>query len=221
MKKMIAKMILFLMGIGFMISTSTAYAGDIPPQEFTVWNRYLGEGVVGYGYNALTTLALKDYPRGNSLVESISMGEPVLERGTAAITTPLKYPVRILSAYTTERAYSLPKKATEVNFNKLTSPQKLVIPVGETIYLLMYTGEGTYMAWYNNMIIQWIDIAHIKNFVTPNTSEAPFWGEYLAEEPVLCEYWTKLQKSNGTVGWLMSQKNILKIDWGRYKKVVD
>jgi hypothetical protein len=221
MQKMIAKMILFLIWICFTVFTSTSYAGAIPPQEFTVWNRYLGEGLVGYGYNALINLELKDSLRGKSLTESISTGEPVLEIGTAAITKPLKYPVRILSAYTTEHAYSISKDAKEVNFNKLASPLKIVIPEGETIYLLMYTGEGTYLAWYNNMIIQWIEPYHIKNFVTPYASGTPFWGEYLGDEPVLCEYWMKLQKSNGTAGWLMSEKNMLKIDRGRYKKVVD
>lgn len=215
------KKILLLMMFIFLLGNEMIFAAAIPPQEFAVWNRLPSEGEVGYGYNALKKFTLKKYPRSNEAIASVETGEPVMERRTVALTHPKRHPVYLYSAYTAQSVHALPDNATSVNYNHMEHEQTMVIPAGATIYLLMYTGEGTFMGWYNNMIVEWIDYNHIKNFVTSNKINPPYMGEYMGDEPPVCEYWMELEKTNGEKGWIEDQEGILKTDRSRFEKITE
>lgn len=213
--------VILLCVIGCSIYLGNAEAGKVPPKEFAVWNRLPGEGTIGYGFNALRGCKLLENPRGTTVVASVASGEPILERKTVAFTFPRLHPVKLYSSYSAKYTHHLPDNATSINYNKMPPESSIVIPAGETIYLLMYTGEGTYMAWYDGNIVEWVEAFNIKNFISSNKARPPYMGEYLGNDMITCEYWMQFKKSDGTLGWFKDERGLLKIDWNRFQKVKD
>ncbi len=209
---------LSLILINLIIATIT-YAST-PPREFCILNRPPYEGVAGHGYNALMNLDLVSNPREHDIACSLLPGEPVLEIQTIAYTNPSKYPVKLLKEYQANSVVKIPVNQSYINLSHNRGDTKLVIPPGETIYLLMSTGEGTYAAWYNNMIILWVESFDIKGFPSPYPATPPYTGVFMGNSPVECDYWVRLQKTDGHSGWLHNPNHKkIRIDWGRFKEI--
>ena len=76
------------------------------------------------------------------------------------------------------------------------------------VYLLMYTGEGTYIGWYNGEEAWWLGGYDIRNF-SDRASQHP-WGEYsgkLTSRNLSIEAWYCRRKSDGTSGWTKVSQN--------------
>lgn len=213
-------LIIFILCIGTVVSV--AYAGVLPPKEFYVYNRAPWEKgeEVGFGYNLLTNMDIYAAPRSNEKVGCMITGEPVQVIRTVAITHPRLYPVRLYRELK-DMEVVVAEGDDTINFARRLQKQSITIPAGATIYLLMYSGEGCYMGWYNNYIINFVSSFNIKNFPSLYGAEEPYLGEYIGHSPVEWEYWVKYRKADGTNGWGMYNREKLIIDYGRYEKVVE
>ena len=84
----------------------------------------------------------------------------------------------------------------------------IILNEGDEVYLIMHTGEGTFMAWHEGKIIWQLD-SGINNFYGNNTFTGA-WGEYLGEPTdanLGVERWDCFKNSNGQIGWALVQKN--------------
>lgn len=206
---------LVVLSLVMMLDVDAAMAQQLlPPETIYVYNRYQGEGAVGYPYNALTNINLYDSPHGAEVVATLAPGEPVDEIGTLAITTPRKFPVRILSTKVFHEVYDIGADTTSFNYLRLKKCGTYVVNPGDMIYLMMYCGEGYYMAWCNGYIIS-VGQFNLKGFPASSAPQTPYLGEYLSAEPVRCDYWQSLEKMNGQHGWAKGQRGMLQIDYGR------
>lgn len=193
----------FLMFVLCIIATINAvYAASLPPDVFYVYNRAPWEkGIeIGFGYNMRTDVDIYEAPGSSHKVGCMVTGEPVQEIRSLAITHPKLYPVHLYKTIN-DTAFIVPEGGDSINFAKNLQKKNIIIPAGETIYLLMYVGEGCYMGWYNDYILHFVSSFNIKNFPSLNGSKPPYLGEYMGKTPVNWEYWVKYRKSDGTVGW--------------------
>lgn len=165
-----------------------------PPAEYAVWDRMPFEAAVEAKLEATAPISLYNAPRGTALVGSVSSGEIVQRISCVVYTHPQKHPVRVLQTLQTYKKHS-------------QTPDGPVLQPGSYIYLLMYTGEGTYLGWYNGEEAWWLAGYNIKNFA--DAAQQP-WGEYVGEptsRKLSIEAWYCLRKSDGTTGWAMAAKN--------------
>ena len=84
----------------------------------------------------------------------------------------------------------------------------IILYEGDEVYLIMHTGEGTFMAWHEGKIIWQLD-SGINNFYGNNTFTGA-WGEYLGiptDSNLGVERWDCFKNSNGQIGWALVQKN--------------
>lgn len=97
----------------------------------------------------------------------------------------------------------------EGNFMKLrdkyehsSSPEFITLYPGTIVYLLQYTGEGTYLALWNGQLLWWLEGYNISGFTNANPSSP--WGVYVGEATdasLGIDFWMCLRKADGTVGW--------------------
>ena len=172
-------------------------ATDLPPEEYKVWNRPEGEDVAHTPLRAMKSIVLVDEPRSQNVVGRVEIGEKVQRIDVMYFTHPARYPVRILL---NRRFYTaVPSRDSEP-----TSP---ILQAGDIFYLVMYTGEGTYLGWYHGKEIWWIEGNSIHNspFNIKHRSNYPpdgYWAEYLgSESEIEAEGWFYIAKSDGTKGW--------------------
>lgn len=182
-----------LLGIVCNVAMVTAKAVDVP-SEYVVLNRMVGETRTSEWVESMSSVDMKDKPRGNRIIGHINKSEIVERIDCIAYTNPSAHPVKILKSY---RA-----------FNTLTSENDGVqIPAGEYLYLLMYTGEGTYLGWYNGKQVWWINGWSIKNLpeFERNPGRAVFGVYEGSAKSINCELWLYMRKSDGTTGWIDSR----------------
>ena len=169
-----------------------------PPEEYAIWDRIPAEAPVEIRLEATAPINLYDAPRGNSIVAAISTGEVVKRVSCVVYAHPQKHPVRVLR---TLRSYKKQGASTII-------PDGLLLQPGSYVYLLMYTGEGTYIGWYDGEEAWWLGGCDIRNF-SDRDSQQP-WGEYIGEmtsRNLSIETWYCLRKSDGTTGWTMVSLN--------------
>ena len=203
---------LFLMGT----MTECVYAAEDvqPPHQFVLRGRMPGEGMpnIGMNYIALDDVILYSQPTLKaSQVGHINKGEKARMVDEYLLTEPLQGTVYMLERHTFGYSVPLPDNCTEFHYTYGNHRNPVIVPAGAKIYLITYTGEGTYMAWYNNRLIEWIEPQHIKLF--GKRWKYPVWGVYTGdkEKPVY-EYWLKLKKEDGTTGWAQLNYKKLHVD---------
>ena len=133
------------------------------------------------------------HPLGNAAAGQVSEGETVERISVVVRTYPAAHPVIVLrqtGTYKTDHS------------NKMDGP---TLYPGDVVYLLMYTGEGTYLGWHNGRLVWWLSGA-ISEF-SSNPVKNP-WARYagqLANAALDVDTWYCLRKSDGTVGWTQVQ----------------
>ncbi len=185
---------LLILVLGFQLQDCNAAT---PPAEYEVWDRMPAEAEVNAKLRATASISLYNAPRGTVVVGSVSTGEIVQRISCVAYTHPQKHPVKVLR----------PLKSYKKN-NGSGAPAGPLLQPGSYVYLLMYTGEGTYLGWYNNEEAWWLEGYNIINF--SKSSPRQPWGEYVGEatsSSLSIEAWYCLRKNDGTTGWTMVAKN--------------
>ena len=168
-----------------------------PPAEYIVKDRMPAEAPVEANLEVLSNFHLYDSPRGNKVIASVSAGDIVHRTSCIVYTTPAKYPVKILRQI---RCY---KKN-----NGGSAPAGPLLQPGKYVYLLTYTGEGTYLGWYEGEEAWWLkgwEIAHLSDA----NPQQP-WGEYVgnsAPRNLSIEVWYYVKKNDGNAGWVMVAQN--------------
>lgn len=168
-----------------------------PPEEYEVWDRMPAEAEVNARLKATEPISLYNAPRGTTDVGSIAAEEIVQRISCVAYTHPQKHPVQVLR----------PVKSYKKN-NGRGGPAGPLLQPGSYVYLLMYTGEGTYLGWYNGEEAWWLDGSRVSNFSKIVTKQP--WGEYVGEatsSQLSVEVWYCIRKADGTTGWTMVAKN--------------
>ena len=169
-----------------------------PPAEYVVWDRMPGEAPVKGKMQALAPIDLYNAPRGGTVVGFVSQQEIVRRISCVVYTYPQKYPVKVLRSV----------KSYKKN-NGSDAPAGPLLQPGSYVYLLMGTGEGTYLGWYNGEEAWWLEGYKISHFPPAHSTATP-WGEYVGEANpgnLSIEVWYCLSKNDGTTGWTMVAKN--------------
>ena len=182
-----------LLGLGMVLfSCGSAEAADVPAEYF-VWDRMPAEAPVQMKLKATGNMKLHVHPLGNAAAGQVSEGETVERISVVVRTYPAAHPVIVLrqtGTYKTDHS------------NKMDGP---TLYPGDVVYLLMYTGEGTYLGWHNGRLVWWLSGA-ISEF-SSNPVKNP-WARYagqLANAALDVDTWYCLRKSDGTVGWTQVQ----------------
>lgn len=168
-----------------------------PPVEYIVKDRMPAEAPVEANLEVLSNFDLYDSPRSNKVITSVSTGDIVHRTSCIVYTTPAKYPIKILRQI---RCY---KKN-----NGGSAPAGPFLQPGKYVYLLTYTGEGTYLGWYEGEEAWWLkgwEIAHLSDA----NPQQP-WGEYIgnsAPRNLSIEVWYYVKKNDGNAGWVMVAQN--------------
>ena len=168
-----------------------------PPSEYIVKDRMPAEAPVVDNLEAFSNIKLYDSPRGNKVVASVAIGDIVQRTSCIVYTYPSKYPVKILR----------PIRSYKKN-NGGSNPAGPFLQAGKYVYLLTYTGEGTYLGWYEGEEAWWLEGGGIANFSNANPQQP--WGEYVGNtthHDLSIEVWYYVQKNDGNAGWVMVAKN--------------
>ena len=94
-------------------------------------------------------------------------------------------------------------------FNASSTPhgdKDLTLYAGDYVYLIMYTGEGTFLGLYNGKQVWWLDWL-INNFHSKNFPDA--WGKYEGapvDRNLDVEAWECYRKRDGTTGRVLVQE---------------
>ena len=186
--------------LGYCLRYARGYASTTtftPPPEYIVKDRMPAETPVCVDLEVLSNTKIYDSPRGNKVVASLSIGEVVQRTSCIVYTYPIKYPIKILHSL---RSY---KKN-----NGGSSPAGPFLQEGKYVYLLTYTGEGTYLGWYEGEEAWWLEGGGIANLTDAKPKQP--WGEYVgnsAPRNLSIEVWYYVQKKDGNAGWVMVAKN--------------
>lgn len=168
-----------------------------PPAEYIVKDRMPAEAPVEATLEVLSNLDLYDSPRGSKVIASVSTGDIVHRTSCIVYTTPAKYPIKILRQI---RSY---KKN-----NGGSAPAGPLLQPGKYVYLLTYTGEGTYLGWYEGEEAWWLKGREIAHLSDANPQQP--WGEYVgksAPHNLSIEVWYYVRKNDGNAGWVMVAQN--------------
>lgn len=184
----------------------------IPPEEIDLYYYYT-KSEVKYNYNALKQINLYDKPNGTTTVATIAPGEPVERITVLSITTPRKYPIKILNDKVFYRIFNIDEDVS-VDMFSLKECGTIVAEAGDTMYVMRDFNDcnGKLMAWYKGYIIS------IRNYcINDYPSIFPkevskIWGKYDGLEPAQSEEWIKLKKLNGKTGWTKCNYSMLQID---------
>ncbi len=165
-----------------------------PPENYIVWDRMPAEAPVQMELQAANDVKLYVRPNSNVIVGELTTGVSAERISVAVFTHPASYPVRVLQQMQTyKNQYS--QKADGA-----------VLYPGDIIYLVMYTGEGTYLGWYEGKLLWWLP-GGISNLGRNGQVDSP-WAQYIGKvtDPALSvNTWYCLRKTDGTVGWTQVQ----------------
>ena len=167
------------------------------PNEYIVYDRMPREAPTEASLETLSDFIIYDNPRSTKVVGTVSRGEIVKRTSCIAYTYPKKNPVRIT------RAIKCYKKNNSSN-----SPEGPLLEIGSYVYLLMYTGEGTYLGWYKGEEVWWLQGCEINNVYSKTASNS--WGNYEGDslsQNLFVEVWYKIVKNDGTTGWTLVAQN--------------
>ena len=174
------------------------FAESLPPNEYIVYDRMSGEEEVEAKLKVLQKITLYNKPRGIIISGTVDFGEIVTRISSVAFTSPLRHPVKILKTIKSYSKYD--------SNNKLSGP---TLNQNLYVYLVMYTGEGTYLGWYEGKEAWWLEGYGISNF-SSNVNRLDAWGEYqgeMTDRYLSIEMWYCIRTNDGTTGWVLVQKN--------------
>lgn len=186
------KIVLFL--FAFLILFNMAYAQIPPPSVYVIHHIWPADMEQPFGKYMISkeTQTLFRYPGSPEVVDTITQGERVQLMTAALYTYPNKYPVFI-----TDMPYRLSEKLITNNKGKKL-PSKY-----EYVYLMEYTGEGLYLAWYEDQMLfipgdglQGIAVSY------RGGENISYWGDFQGTNPILSNFWLCLRTKNGEEGWL-------------------
>ena len=114
------------------------------PDEYIVWDRMPAEAPVQMQLQATMPVDLYVRPNGDVIADKL-LAEVSAERISVAVFThPSAHPVKVLKQTQTYKSQ---------HSQKADGP---ILYPGTTVYLLMYTGEGTYLGWYEGELLWWL-----------------------------------------------------------------
>jgi len=170
------------------------------PDEYIVWDRMPAEAPVQMQLQATMPVDLYVRPNGDVIADKL-LAEVSAERISVAVFThPSAHPVKVLKQTQTYKSQ---------HSQKADGP---ILYPGTTVYLLMYTGEGTYLGWYEGELLWWLP-GGISDFSQGQISSP--WAQYVGQvtdAALGTNTWYCLRKTDGTVGWTQVQFN------GRWKE---
>ena len=167
------------------------------PNEYSVYDRMPREAPTEAPLEVISNFSLYDNPRSATVIGSVSKGEVVNRVSCIVYTYPQKYPVRVVR----------PIKCYKKN-NHSNSPEGPLLEIGSYVYLLMYTGEGTYLGWYKGEEVWWLQGSEIDNLYGKICKNS--WGKYegdVLSKNLSVEVWYKIKKIDGTAGWTLVAQN--------------
>ncbi len=175
-----------------LIFSAKCYAAESPPTEYAVWDRMPFEADVEGFEKARFEMNLYSAPRSSQIVGTLQADEVVKRISCVVYGNPAAHPVKILRTF---QAQSKPR-----------GDKDLTLYAGEYVYLIMYTGEGTFLGWYKGKQVWWLDW-NINNFHSQNFPNS--WGQYEGvpvDSNLGVEVWDCYRKRNGTTGWVLVQE---------------
>lgn len=188
MKKTFGLIILTLI-----IFSSSCFAMS-PPSTYEVWDRIPYEGLLKGKFTALSNIDTYSAPRSKNLLFYLSEGEVVNRVSCVVYANPAAHKVKVLRK-------TFVSSAPDVDAD-------IILYEGDEVYLIMHTGEGTFMGWHEGKVLWWFD-SGMNNFYG-NQPIPVAWGEYLGEPTdsnLGVERWDCFQTSDGKICWVLVQKN--------------
>lgn len=182
-----------VVGVGMLGLSCTIAAAAAVPNDYIVWDRMPAEAPVPMQLKAKTDVNLFVRPNGNVIAEQLLAGEAVERISVSVLTHPAAHPIRVLKELQTYKS------------QHSQNPDGPILYPGAIVYLLMYTGEGTYLGWYEGQLVWWLP-GDISGFADVQTNSP--WAQYIgqATDPALgVDTWYCLRKTDGTVGWAQVQ----------------
>ena len=176
----------------FMLGAAPAYADEAPPAEYTIWDRMPGEDRVQSIAMALKEVPMYSAPRGSTIVGYIKPQEKLFRVSCVVYSKPAAHALRVLKP---RRTYIYPSK----------TPTGPTLQPNTTIYLALYTGEGTYIAWYNGQLLR-----SLTNINLTGQVYGQDWAQYIGtptDRGLGIDAWYCMRKADGTVGWVQVYKN--------------
>ena len=193
--------------ISVLFPEKASYAQIKPPDTFHIEHRWPADTDDPFGKYTITRIEqyLSEFPKEEARYSVIEPGDEVQLLTSVIYTYPVKYPV-----YINKIEADLFKNLSIMNKNKML-PNK-----GEYIYLLAYTGEGLYLAWYENQVL-YVPGDGIQGLAVDYRGGEEYnnWGDYQSAESPKSDFWICLRVSDDKYGWV--KYNNYK-DWqGKYK----
>lgn len=173
-----------------LFSTVSYVSADGAPADYTVWDRMPAEAAVNVRIKIENPLTLYAAPNSDNVTGNISLGEIVNRISCVVYTHPNRHAVRV-------------EKTVQAYKYQSASSEKITLYPGTIIYLLQYTGEGTYLGYWNGQLLWWLEGYNIRGFNTANSYAV--WGSYIGEatdRSLGIDFWMCLRKADGTVGWV-------------------
>lgn len=198
------------MSLGLLVTGQNAYAQSPPPEIFNIEHRWPADIDSPFGKYTTTRIKqyLSEFPKEAAEYGVIEPGDEVELVTTVLYTYPVRYPV-----YIRAMEPNLYRDLSRMNGNKLL-PQK-----GDYIYLLAYTGEGLYLAWYENQVL-YVPGDGIQGLAVSYRGGKGYnnWGDYEAIAAPENDFWICVKTNEDKAGWL---KYTNYNDWqGRYKSSI-
>lgn len=166
------------------------------PQFYLVKDHVPYESSLKKTLVANTTVKLYDRPevQGANVIGTVQEGETVERLSCIVHANPALYPVKILRTFDA--------------LSSADGEETLTLQAGEYVYLVMYTGEGTFLGLYQSKEVWWLDM-NIKNFLS-KVDMPTAWGEYEGDptnQNLSVNTWDCYKKADGTTGWALVQKD--------------
>ena len=173
---------------------STKCFAVTPPSSYEVWDRIPYEGLLERNFTANANIDAYAAPRDKNLLFYLTEGEVVKRISCVVYSNPAAHKVKVLRKTFVS---SSPDGDTDV-----------ILYEGDEVYLIMHTGEGTFMGWHEGKQIWQLDSA--MNYFYGNRTVNNAWGEYLGvptDANLGVERWDCFQTANGKTCWVLVQKN--------------
>lgn len=188
-------LLFFLLITLFTINPDVLTAQTPPPDVFIINHKWPADMEPPFGKYMQTKIqqTLLKEPASTNEVAVLHSGDKVRLITSELYTYPSKYPVYIST---------LPPKL--LNALIAINGQKILPRDGEYIYLLSYTGEGLYMAWYENQIL-YVPGDGIQGLAVGyrGGDEFPNWGDYRSSESPESNLWICLLRyADQKKGWV-------------------
>ncbi|MCE5285663.1 MAG: hypothetical protein LLG02_07435 [Pelosinus sp.] len=163
------------------------------PDDYIVWDRMPAEAPVQMQLQAQTDVSLYVRPNGNVIADQLMAGLSAERISVAVLTHPSAHPIKVLKQTQTYKSQYSQK------------PDGPILNQGDTVYLMMYTGEGTYLGWYEGEQVWWLP-GGISDFSNRQISSP--WAQYIGQATDAAlgvNTWYCLRKTDGAVGWTQVQ----------------